>query len=202
MKFQSLLLAATIVASSFAQAATSNTVSTQAPKNIWANETSSEGFRVAVTKPMVDFKLKAGGASSAGYKMNEAVGVSLGYANLPVEQLGWTADVAYINGLKLKDTDSSDSVTWNAARISGNLGYAFTEMFNVKGGVNLTKMVSGPSSSSFSPSVGFQLGAGVQFTNNFGLDLNYLQMNQTFSVSGLSIDAVMTGYEIALHGTF
>lgn len=202
MKFQAILLAATIVASSFAQAATSNTVSTQAPKNIWANETSSQGVRVAITKPMVDFKLKASGESSDSFKMNEAIGVSIGYASLPVQQLGWTVDGAYLSNLKMKDPDSSSSVTWSAARLSGNLGYAFTEMLNVKGGINLTKMVSGTSADKFSPSLGFQAGLGVQFTPNFGLDVNYLQMNQTLSILGTSVDAVMTGYELALHGTF
>ena len=204
MKLQSILLSAMIAVGSFAQAATdSSSVSTQAPKNIWAQESSSQGVRVSVMKPIVDFQLKKDGRSSEKYKMPQALGFSVGYASLPVQQLGWTVDAAYLTNLKMTDkTDSSSSVTWNAARVSGNLGYAFTDMLNAKGGINLTKMVSGELSSSFTPSLGFQAGVGVQFTPNLGLDVNYVYMNQTLSIIGTTVDAVMSGAEVALHGTF
>lgn len=202
MKFQAILLAATLVASSFAQAATSNSsVSTQAPKNIWASETASQGLRVTVMKPWYDAEIKASGygesLSSKG-KVNKGYSLGLGYANLPIQQLGWTGNVFYIHFPKEGEGDGTSGMM----RLDGNLAYAINEIVSIKGGINLSKLVSGTGSDKFSPSIGFQAGLGTQFTSNLGLDLNYVQMNQTASIEGISVDLKLSGFELALHGTF
>lgn len=197
---KSILLTTVLLTSSFAQAATSNSsVSTKAPKNIWANETSSNGMRLTVMKPWYDAEAKLSGYSrSVKGKLNKSYSLGLGYANLPVQQLGWVMNAFYIHFPK----EGTDSMDHGMARLDGSLAYAFTEVLNVKGGLNLSKLVAGSGADKYSPAVGFQAGVGVQFTSNLGLDLNYVQMNQTASVEGLSVDLKLSGFELALHGTF
>jgi hypothetical protein len=184
-------LATALVASmSFAQ----NTSSAQMPA---PDYNSSKGFRVSIVKPMLEAKVKASGhgqsASDSG-KLDEAIGFAVGYANLPVQALGWTANLTHLD---VKNEGSSTTML----RVDGNAAYAFTDLVNVKGGLNLSKFTSS-GGDDFSPAIGMQASVGFQVTKNFGIDLGYTQMNQKAEQQGFDIDLTVSGLEIGLNGTF
>lgn len=186
-----LLLATAFVAStSFAQ----NTSTAKMPTD---DGISSKGFRVGIVKPMLEADIKAsyqGQSFGNKEKLDEALGFSLGYASLPVQELGWTANATYMD---IKNNGESTGL----ARIDGNLAYAFTSIINVKGGLNVSKLTKSESSK-YDAGIGFQGGVGVQLTKNFGLDLGYTQMNQSGSSDGVKVDLKEAGVEIGLNGTF
>lgn len=160
---------------------------------------SSKGFRVGIVKPMLEAELKFsnGGRSfsTEPTKIDDTLGLSLGYVNLPVQELGWTSNLSYMQ-LKNKGLDA------NLARLDGNVAYSFTQILNIKGGLNLSKFTSGEGVSKLDPSIGFQGGLGVQLTRNFGLDIGYTNMNQSATVDDVKVEAKESGIEIGLNGTF
>ncbi|MBX7231332.1 MAG: hypothetical protein K1X29_04510 [Bdellovibrionales bacterium] len=185
-----VLLATVLVAStSFAQ----NTLTAKMPTN---DGISSKGFRIGVVKPMLeaDYKLSYQGQHLEIEENLEALGFSLGYASLPVQELGWTTNATYMD-------IKSEGGSVGLARIDGNLAYAFTSIINVKGGLNVSKFTS-REISKYDAGIGFQGGVGVQITKNFGLDLGYTQMNQSDSVNGVKVNLKESGVEIGLNGTF
>lgn len=183
-----VFLAMVLVASaSFAQ----NSSTAKMPTD---DRISSKGFRMGIVKLMLDadFKVSIPGKSfNEKGKLPEALGFSLGYASLPVQDLGWTTNTTFMH---------ADGVGF--ARIDGNLAYAFTSIVNVKGGLNVSQLISGTTFEKRNAGIGFQGGVGVQLTKNFGLDLGYTQMNQSNSLGGYSVDAKLAGVEIGLNGTF
>lgn len=183
------LAMALVASSSFAQ----NTSTAKMP----TDGMSSKGFRIGIVKPMLEADIKAsyqGQSFGAKEKLDEALGLSLGYASLPVQELGWTANATYMD---IKNEGSSTGL----ARIDGNLAYAFTSIVNVKGGLNISKLTKSENSK-YDAGIGFQGGVGVQLTRNFGLDLGYTQMNQSGSSEGVKVDLKEAGVEIGLNGTF
>ncbi len=57
---------------------------------------SSQGVRVSLLKPFFDVELTGSkGSQSKTIKapLTEAIGFSLGYAQLPIQQLGWTTNL-------------------------------------------------------------------------------------------------------------
>jgi len=190
-KITVFLAMALVASSSFAQ----NTSTAEMPTN---DGISSKGFRIGIVKPMLDADLKAsyqGQSFSNKEKLDEALGFSLGYASLPVQELGWTANATYMD---IKNEGSSTGL----ARIDGNLAYAFTSIINIKGGLNVSKLTSGENHDKINAGIGFQGGVGVQLTRNFGLDLGYTQMNQSGSMDGVKVDLKEAGFEVGLNGTF
>lgn len=127
--------------------------------------------------------------------MDSALGLSLGYASLPVQELGWTSNFTYMD-------IKNEGTTTGAVRADGNLAYAFNKTANIKGGLNLSKLTSGSNSNKLNPALGFQSGLGVQLTKNFGLDVGYTEMNQSGSIDGVSVDLKEKGMEIGVNGTF
>jgi hypothetical protein len=183
-------LATALVASmSFAQ----NTSTAQMP----TQENSSKGFRVSIVKPMLEAELKvSGGGQSASdsAKLDDALGFAVGYANLPVQALGWTANLTH---LEIK----SDGASATMLRLDGNAAYAFTNFVNVKGGLNLSKFTSN-ASDELKPAIGLQASVGFQATKNFGIDVGYTQMNQKAESQGVDLNVKVSGIEIGLNGTF
>lgn len=136
-----------------------------------------------------------GYSASNSETLDSALGFSLGYASLPVQELGWTSNLTYMD-------IKNESATTGAVRLDGNLAYAFTQIANFKGGINFSKLTSGSNSSKLNPGIGFQGGLGVQLTKNFGLDVGYTEMNQSGSIDGLQVDLKEKGMEIGVNGTF
>ncbi len=190
-KITAFLAMALVASTSFAQ----NSSTAKMPQD---DGISSKGFRISIVKPMLSADIKAsykGQSASNSETLDSALGLSLGYASLPVQELGWTSNFTYMD---IKNEGS----TTGAVRADGNLAYAFTQIVNIKGGVNLSKLTSGTNSDKLNPGIGFQGGLGIQLTRNFGLDVGYTEMNQSGSLDGVSVDLKEKGMEIGLTGTF
>ncbi len=90
--------------------------------------------------------------------MDECLGVSAGYVFLPIQSLGFTTALTYLD---LKE----DSATVGFIRIDGSLAYAFNSLVNIKGGANLSKFTSGGIlAEELSPALGLQASLGFQIT--------------------------------------
>lgn len=190
-RFTVFLAMALLASTSFAQ--NSSTAKMNVDDSI-----SSKGFRISLVRPFLEAELNAtykDESLSETKKVEETTGLSLGYASLPVQDLGWTSNATYLN-------IGTDGVYNGVARIDGNLAYAFNSIVNLKGGINVSKFVTGEFSENMKAGIGFQGGLGVQLTRNFGLDLGYTQMNQSASSDGVNVGVRMAGIEIGLNGTF
>lgn len=184
------LVTAFMASVSFAQG-----MSTTISENTWGG---TEGFRISVVKPVLDMTLTARDQMRIGTlkgHVENSYGVSVGYANLPVQSLGWTVNAALINMSGKERTNS-------LMRADANLGHAFTNIFNIKGGLNISKFASGELQDQFEAAIGFQGSVGVQLTKNIGMDVGYVTMNQVGSNNGLSFDLEESGIELGLNGTF
>ena len=164
---------------------------------------SSKGIRVSLLKPSLNVELKVSSGGKSGKSDNvsfgDSTGLSVGYANLPVGQLGWTTNLSLI------DT-KVDKTNLNFTRLDGNLAYAFTPVVNAKGGLNYSKITKGDDQNVFTPAIGLQASVGFQVTKNFGIDVGYTQMNQRVeaNVDGndMDFDFKFSGVEIGINGTF
>lgn len=186
-----ILAIALMTSSSFAQFETRVTKQSM-------NDVASQGFRFGLTRPFLDVSLRAsfgGETLTAEQTLDHATGISVGYASLPIQELGWTANLNHIN---LTNEGTSTAVM----RLDGNLAYAFADFVNVKGGINISDVTSGESAQNINAGIGFQAGLGFQINRNFGIDLNYVQMNQSASADGLDIDLRESGFEFGINATF
>ncbi|WP_413586181.1 hypothetical protein [Bdellovibrio sp. HCB274] len=158
---------------------------------------SSKGIRVGIVKPTLRVSSKASSANQSFHfsdDLDDAWGLSLGYASLPVQALGWTTNVTYLDM-------QSEGNSAGIVRVDGNFAYAFTNFINIKGGVNISKPTVS-NSNEYDPGIGFQGGFGIQLNKNFGIDLGYTEMNQSRTSGSYSVDIVESGFEISLNGTF
>lgn len=158
----------------------------------------SQGVRVSLVKPSLSMEVKFSDSDeSLTFKENidSALGLAVGYASLPIQELGYTVNGSLFD---LKEAEGSASMF----RMDGNLGYAFNSIFNLKGGLNVSFFDGRDSNIKFDPGLGAQASAGFQITKNIGLDLGYIVMNQSANHKGVRIDAKESGPEIALNGTF
>ncbi len=171
--------------------------------------TSVQGFRISLLRPHLDAKSKAdykGNHIEESLKIDSTIGLALGYAKLPVRELGWTTNLAM-----MEFTAEDEKV--NFVRADGNLAYAFNGLFNMKGGLNAQKYISGRGVKDFGVGIGFQAGVGFQVNRNFGLEIGYTDMNSSgrtpvYQVStDREIDRAdmavkLSGIEIGLNATF
>ena len=89
-----------VVSTSFAQTI-SNTKMTQ------EEGVSSKGFRISLLKPILEAELKVsfnGGSGSSKGKLDNTTGLSIGYASLPIQAIGWTTNITY---MEIKNDNSS-----------------------------------------------------------------------------------------------
>ncbi|MNJ94701.1 hypothetical protein D3C87_124030 [compost metagenome] len=166
---------------------------------------SSKGIRVSLLRPALDAKLKftmAGESATAKGDMTDFFGLGVGYANLPVGQVGWTGNVAYLK----PDVESGGTAM---LRGDGNVAYTFTRLVNVKGGLNVMKIIGNSQAEKFNAGIGAQASVGLQLTRNFGLDLGYVMMRNSAKLTGqgltssnIDVELETYGFEIGLNGTF
>lgn len=203
------LLAVTAVAvSAFAQSQTSqeetSSVSTHFP-----GPTSAKGFRIALVKPFLDWDAEAkadGFTFKSDGEFEKEVGLSVGFAYLPIRSIGFTVNASY---LTFNDKDDSDKI--HMIRADGNVGYAFNEIMSIKGGLNISDFTDSEVDQ-LKPSIGLQFGTGIQLSKNFGFDISYVVMRQTnrsftdYNDKGTINDPTVSifekGLEVALHATF
>ena len=122
------------------------------------DDVSSKGFRVSIVKPMLSGTLSLSdgeNSASASSNIKDALGISVGYANLPIQELGWSANLTHI-GI------TQDSKTMDILRVDGNLAYAFSEIVNIKGGFNLSTITSATNEVNVTPALGYQASVGLQ----------------------------------------
>lgn len=159
---------------------------------------SAKGVRVSFLKPDLELKVKATyeeSSFSGSNKLEDTLGVGVGYAFLPVQNLGWTTNFSYIQFKDSRDTA-------HFLRLDGNLAYTFTDVLNLKGGVNVSKIGGAGDADKITPGIGFQASLGVQATRNFGIDFGYTQMKQAGSDDGIKWTLEEAGFELGLNGTF
>lgn len=140
------------------------------------------------------------------------LGVSGGYAYMPIQSLGWTTNLAYMGARQ-------DGATINIFRVDGNLGYAFMRELSLKGGVNFAKIdysnnnsnnyLYSQSKVNFDPGYGFQAQLTYQPFEYLGFDLGYSEINAAaktktgYMLTETSTNLkVIQGLEIGVHGTF
>lgn len=195
-----LIIALTSSTFAFAQASQTQTISTEAPAVESAPKT--EGIRVSLFKPLLSAEAKTRGGNlstqSASEKINNSLGLSIGYANMPLQQLGYSSYMSY---LSLNNEASNAS----ALRLEGNATYSeyvYTRLVNFKGGLNISKFVSGEFLKDQEPSVGGQVSASVNVYKDMAIELGYTIMRQSKNVNGVDVDTKQSGLEIGLNGTF
>lgn len=203
------ILAVTALAvSAFAQSQTTpeetTSVSTHFP-----GPASAKGFRIALVKPFLDWDAEAkadGFTFKSDGEFEKEVGLSVGFAYLPIRSVGFTVNASY---LSFNAEDESDKI--HLLRADGNVGYAFNEIFSLKGGFNVSDFTNSELND-YKPSFGLQFGTGIQINKNFGFDISYVimsQSNRSFTdsknkgtINDPTVNIFEKGLEVALHATF
>ena len=156
---------------------------------------SMQGLRLSIIKPSVEVEFKAsqrGESGSDSDKVDDAFGFSIGYAKLPIQQLGYLANVNYFNY-----HDSRWSA--NLLRVDVSFGYAFNDKINLKAGFNMSKFTDGQYFEDLDPAFGAQVGANYRLTQIVGVEMSYVRMNQSGIIEGVSYDLNQTGFEMSLN---
>jgi len=167
---------------------------------------SSRGVRISLVRPNLDYKgtVKYQNFSFDGSgSYDSALGLGIGYVNLPIQELGWTTNLTLMEIKK----DSSG----NLVRLDGNLGVAVTQFVNLKAGLNVMKITSGSNIDNLNPGLGYQASVGFQINKNLGLDLGYTELNTSGNapitsngkeIGQANVTYKISGIEIGLNGTF
>lgn len=167
----------------------------------------ASGLRLSISKPTLDmtssrleYNYYTGMTEyqkADGGRTDAALVLTAGYADFPQNQAGWSANVSYIQ------QEPSYFSMW---RVDGNIGIGFANYFILKGGLNLSGF-NDPVMTGLNAGIGYQGGVGIQITENFGVDIGFVQMMQTRRSDALrqigSFDSVkQAGTEIGIHATF
>lgn len=198
-KIVTVLAVVLLTSTSFAQ----NTSTAKLPVD---DGIASQGIRISIVKPTLDMKatVKYQGSSFDGTgKPDSALGIAVGYAKLPVQEFGFTTNLALI--------EAKSESSANIARVDGNLGYAFNKYVNLKGGLNAMKFTSGNGVKDLDVGFGYQASLGFQLNKNAGLDIGYSESNISGKtpvtsngqeIGKANIDVKMSGLEVGLNATF
>lgn len=187
-----------------------------------------KGIRISLVKPSsysttssysvekINGKAVQGGASIGNSDtFKNILGLSVGYANLPVQETGWTTNLAVLHS-------SEQNNVFDIYRLDGNVAYAFTSSLHAFAGMNVssanskdTKTQESTTAESSTPGLGFQVGGGWQINKNISLDLSYVEMNRRSELktqviqNGVAVnnttlagDVKTIGTEVTLSTTF
>ncbi len=167
-------------------------------------DSGQSGVRVSFLRPTLDITARSQKLSA--YQQEpviltsslDSTGVALGYAHLPVRSLGWTTQVSMLQ--------VSDSGTATLGKIEGNVGIAITESFDIKGGFNGSKFITGDMIHELDAGSGYQFSVGFKFQENLGLDIGYQEMYQGGYIESQGETFVMEtwqkGMDLSIHATF
>ncbi len=202
MKIKSFVISALLSTGAMAQ----NTSTTR----FYENHVSSQGIRLSFVKPTLESSTKAyldgNYFGSSTTDMDAAQGVAIGYVNLPIQQVGYTSNLAV---MEVKRGSSATLV-----RLDGNIGYALNNFINLKGGLNLMKFTSGGDLKDLNAGLGYQASLGFQLNRNIGLDIGMTEMNvagklpvtyegvEFFETREADVDYKLKGIEVGLNATF
>lgn len=206
-----LLSLLTLLAVTSANAQLSNTMR-------YEEDNASKGFRFSLFKPVMDVHSKVtaramgmSNSESSKDSVDNMLGFSFGYANLPVSQIGYTGQLSLIQ-VKGGSNGEEERTKADVMRFEGNAAWAFTNQFYMKGGLNFSDITSSNHEliEDLKGGIGIQAGVGFQITQNIGVDLSYVTMNfsddLTLESEGIPVDVDLEmgfrGLEIGLTGTF
>ncbi|PWU18321.1 MAG: hypothetical protein C5B49_07350 [Bdellovibrio sp.] len=164
-------------------------------------ENLTEGLRASLVIPTWEMNLdisgrqKAKGNSGGRETADSSLGIGIGYAKLPIRDIGYLANASFLQS-------NIQSTTFQFIRIDGNATYGINKTVYLKSGLNLTKMVRGPINDKFEPGLGYQLGAGFQVTQRISADLTYGQSTETATTQGSTYKLMVSGFEVAVNGSF
>lgn len=162
----------------------------------------SSGFRVGVVATKLDFTSERSENGVIGSDVRErgelgnGYGVSVGYAELPVKQLGYTLGVT-VTEVDMKDTPKNLTI----GRAEANLALAFSPRAYAKAGLNVSKFLN-KDGRDVNADIGTQFGIGVNAVANVGVELNYVTTKQQdqFGPERLALDE--QGLEVGVTATF
>lgn len=150
----------------------------------------SKGIRVEFVKSFLDGNLKIHDEIILSGEADHNFSLGVGYADIRVNQPGFTTRLIYTQFNSLS----------SSIRIDGNGTYGLNNNIYLLGGLNLHNFTSGPTQ--LDTGLGFQIGAGVQFTENFGAGLSFVSINNSAQIDGSNVDFTAKGLELSLHATF
>ena len=159
----------------------------------------TQGFRLGLHVP--NFMLIVNSQSPEGSVrvqdfQTDLRSFSLGYVSVPDSGLG------FLGGLSLGlDSRFQDRKSYYRLQALGT--YTLAEVLHFKAGVNFSGARFEGLPSNLSPGLGVQAGFGLQFTEVYGLDIDYVLMNQSARTSANNfLDVQQSGLEIGLNATF
>jgi hypothetical protein len=159
----------------------------------------SKMIHLAYYKPiqLADFSgsLSVDCFSATNKYMENTTGFNLGYTNAIAQDFGWISNFNYIKVL-------SQGYEIYMLRLDENLGYALTNFVALKGGVNFSKLTAGTGWDDANPGLGYQESVSIQLSENFAVDVGYIQMTQIGNSDGSLATAVESGPQLAFSGTF
>lgn len=178
----------------------SGTSSMKATKTSSKGRMAANGLRVSLIQQTTDLEMNVRNGDLSNSNKASAVrtfGASIGYAYLPVQTMGFTSNFAFLQ------LQAGGNRHFEMARLDMNAAYAFRSDFYVKGGINGAKFTN-TFLADVNAATGFQIGLGVQPSRQFGIDISYVQMNQSgkFNWSPATVDLKEVGPEISITGTF
>ncbi len=149
----------------------------------------STGFRVSLLKPSLTVQNPSENSNS---QLENSLGISLGYIDMPIDDFGWSASFAYLSG-------ETARLATGLQRLDMNVGYALNRIFSLRGGFNLST-ISRQGFARLTPSGGLQLIASAQIHRNLSIDVGYLNMNQGLPENLKVLNE--SGLELGVAGTF
>lgn len=159
----------------------------------------AQGFRLGLHVP--NFMLIVNSQSPEGSLtvqdfQTDLRSFSVGYVSIPDSGLG------FLGGLSLgMDSRFQDRKSYYRLQAVGT--YTLGEVLHFKAGANFSGARFEGLPANLSPGLGVQAGFGIQFTEIYGLDIDYVLMNQTARTSANNfLDVQQSGLEIGLNATF
>ncbi len=132
----------------------------------------TKGFRISVIRPELNASgsfVIAGDTLNAQIidgKIEDALGLAIGYAYLPIMSIGWTSNLALI---QMKSGGEKSDL----GRADVGLAFALTSTFNFKAGVHAAKFTSGEIMKQLDVGTGAQASFGIQINPFVAIDLGY-----------------------------
>jgi hypothetical protein len=197
-KFCSLMIAGSLLATLSTQAKAQGDTPTNATgERVVVASPTYKGIRLSVIKPIYTFDSSFESKSytiKGNRTVNNSLGGAIGYAYLPVRDLGFTTNAGYISN-EMQDNN------FGLMKIDVNAAYTFNEHMNFKSGVNVSKLTGDKELEKFDPGLGAQVGIGVQLSGDVGIDINYVYYSQCRELANNRIRNNISGPEFVLHFT-
>lgn len=199
------------VLSVFTVSAFGQSISTQLETDAPAVKAST-GVRVSIIKPMFEQRYSSFFPQTGGTKKRtlgseqDSFGLAIGWADIPVRELGWSMNLAYIDlgdGDKNQKTEGGLEVEADGlARADFNFAYGFTSKFTGRIGANVAKFTQGEVGRELAAGLGAQGSLGFQLTKELGIEAGYSAMTVGGNNKGGRRTGTISGAEVALTGTF